>query len=82
MWDFQETFETSKRSFISAFSICMTVPLMFPESNEAKLKSHNFHFQNSVILQTGMDPKGDSMKIHFDNFQVQKWISETINPKK
>ena len=25
--DFQDAFETCKRSFISAFSICMTVPL-------------------------------------------------------
>ena len=27
MRDFQDTFETDKRSCISAFSICMTVPL-------------------------------------------------------
>ena len=27
MRNFQETFETCKRSFYSAFSICMTVPL-------------------------------------------------------
>ena len=27
MQNFQNTFETPKRSFISAFSICMTVPL-------------------------------------------------------
>ena len=27
MRNFQETFETFKRSFISAFSICMTIPL-------------------------------------------------------
>ena len=27
MQNFQETFETRKRSFIVAFSICMTVPL-------------------------------------------------------
>ena len=27
MWNFQDTFETCKQSFISAFSICMTVPL-------------------------------------------------------
>ena len=27
MRNFQNTFETRKRSFISAFSICMTVPL-------------------------------------------------------
>ena len=28
MWNFQDTFKTRKRSFISAFSICMTVPLI------------------------------------------------------
>ena len=28
MQNFQDTFETRKRSFISAFSICMTVPLI------------------------------------------------------
>ena len=27
MRNFQDTFETHKRSFISVFSICMTVPL-------------------------------------------------------
>ena len=27
MRNFQDTFETRKRSFISTFSICMTVPL-------------------------------------------------------
>ena len=29
MPNFQDTFETRKQSFISAFSICMTVPLKF-----------------------------------------------------
>ena len=28
MRNFQDIFETIKRSFISAFSVCMTVPLM------------------------------------------------------
>ena len=28
MRNFQDTFEMRKRSFISAFSICMTVPLI------------------------------------------------------
>ena len=27
MRSFQDTFETRKRSFISAFAICMTIPL-------------------------------------------------------
>ena len=26
-WNFEDTFETRRRSFISAVSICMTVPL-------------------------------------------------------
>ena len=30
MRNFQDTFETLKRSFISLFSICMTVPLKKP----------------------------------------------------
>ena len=29
MRNFQDTFETCKRSFISTFSICMTVPLIW-----------------------------------------------------
>ena len=29
MQNFQNTFKTRKRSFISVFSICMTVPLIF-----------------------------------------------------
>ena len=28
MWNFQDTFETTKQSFSSASSICMNVPLM------------------------------------------------------
>ena len=31
MWNFQDTFETRKQSFISAFSVCMTVPLTHNE---------------------------------------------------
>ena len=30
MQNFQDSFETRKRSFISAFSICMTIALSFP----------------------------------------------------
>ena len=29
MRNFQDTFKTFKRSFISAFSVCMTVPLKY-----------------------------------------------------
>ena len=30
MRNFQDTFETRKRSYISAFPVCMTVPLKHP----------------------------------------------------
>ena len=30
------------------------------------------------ILETRMDWKGDLMKMNFDNFQIQKWISQTV----
>ena len=33
MQNFQDTFETRKRSFISAFSICMTAPLNLSENS-------------------------------------------------
>ena len=38
MRNFQDTFETRKRLFISAFSICMTVPL---RKTQAPTKSVN-----------------------------------------
>ena len=41
MRNFQDTFETRKRSFISAFSICMTVPLNVSLGNEFDKKSSN-----------------------------------------
>ena len=48
-------------------SVCM-----FPELDGAKFWSHSFHLQNSAILQTRMDQKGESIKMNFDNFQIQK----------
>ena len=43
MRDFQDTFETCKRSFINVFSICMTVPLSKKTDNLTLL---------SIILKT------------------------------
>ena len=45
---------------------------MSPESNGTKFRLHSFHLQNSGVLQTRMDQRGDLMKMNFDNFQVQK----------
>ena len=44
MQNFQDTFETCKQSFISAFSICKSVPLR--TSNETK----NYHKSNIFNL--------------------------------
>ena len=55
---------------------------MFPESNRTKLWSHRFHLQNSGTLQTRMDQRALSMKINFDIFQIQKWISQTVGAQK
>ena len=33
-------------------------------------------------MQTRMNQSGDPMKMNFDNFQIQKWISETIKAQK
>ena len=47
-----------------------------------KFWSNSFHLQNSCILQTKMDQREDTMKMNFDNFQIQKWISQTAAARK
>ena len=47
-----------------------------------KFWSHRFHLQNSGILQTRMDQKRNSIKMKFNNFQIQKWISQTVRTQK
>ena len=41
-----------------------------------------FYLQNSGILLTKMDQRGDPMKMNLDNFQIQKWISQTVRAQK
>ena len=48
MRNFQDTFETHKRSFINAFSICMTVPL----SNKKSKLLFYFYFFSKFIFST------------------------------
>ena len=60
----------------------LSLMCMLPESNGIKFWSHSFHLQNSGILQTRMDQRGDSMKMNFDIFQIQKWISQTVRAQK
>ena len=55
---------------------------MFPKPNGTKFWSHSFHLQNSGILQTRMEQRWDPMKMNFDNFQLQKWISQKVRAQK
>ena len=63
MQNFQDTFETRKRSFISAFSICMTVPLTLVNYfcknlsilklySIYKTKQHTINYANKRSLKT------------------------------
>ena len=45
MQNFQDTFETRKRSFISAFSICMTVPLITTMQVSRNSRSYVFYIK-------------------------------------
>ena len=51
MRNFQDTFETRKRSFISAFSICTTVPLIMTKS----LGSDKNYNHRKIRLRKGLD---------------------------
>ena len=47
MRNFQNNFETFKQSFISAFSICMTVPL----KSDSHLPKKTFLFASMIALK-------------------------------
>ena len=47
-----------------------------------KILIYSFHLQISGILQTKMGQTGDPMKRNFDNFQIQKSMSETVRAQK
>ena len=51
MQNFQDTFETRKRLFISAFSICMTVPLKYCNRENIIEKKGNAERIKSNLLK-------------------------------
>ena len=60
----------------------LSLMCMFPESNGTKFWSHSFHLQNSGILQTRMDQRGDPMKTNFDIFQNKNEYQKQLDLKK
>ena len=54
MRNFQDSFETRKRSFIIAFSICMPVPLrvqMFKQGDSSSRWKNDGYFSEQVLRQ-------------------------------
>ena len=54
MWNFQDTFETSMWSFMSAFSNCITVPLKLGSSTSQNIRKpffrkHTKLFQGKIL---------------------------------
>ena len=60
----------------------LSLMCVFPESSATQSWFHRFHLQNSSIFQTRMNQMGDPMKMNFDIFQMQKWISQTVRAQK
>ena len=68
MQNFQDTFEIRKRSFIIAFSICMTVPLIV--HNLSKLSTFNervsteaaAHWCSLAVLKNQKQPLADALQ--------------------
>ena len=77
MRNFQDAFETRKRSFISAFSICMTVPLSTNPSGilikiklKKKLYEHSFNvIQNRFYRghHDNLNPEGNTKDNEVNN---------------
>ena len=59
----------------------LSLMCMFAESNGTKFWSQRSQLQNSGILQTRMNQSKRTMKMNFDNFQIQKWIPRTVRAR-
>ena len=55
MRNFQNTFETRKQSFVSAFSICMTAPLIYFTKSESFLSLYIHQCERSFITYSSTD---------------------------
>ena len=54
MRNFQDTFEARKRSFISGFSVCMNVPLMFYEQIKTNMM-YKISVKSKKLILEGID---------------------------
>ena len=54
---------------------------MFPELHGAKFSSQSFHLQNSGILPTRMNQRGNLMKMNFKIFKYKNEYNEQLELK-
>ena len=77
MQNFQDTFETRKRSFISAFSICKTVPLITTMQVSRNSRSHVFYIKQKHSPGCALKKKM-SFIIFQDQQEYLCWILSLI----
>ena len=82
MQNFQDTFETRKRSFISAFSISMTLPLRNKNEEQLVNLCETKNLERQVILHSEL-PKtlfpiksSNNMKIEIPRLRIiaMRWV--------
>ena len=82
-WDYPENFgicSQLNRKSKTCFFTFLNVNVFWIERNKVlipQLSPPKFRF-----LETKMDQRGVPMKMNFENFQIQKWISQTVRAQK
>ena len=90
MQNFQETFETPKRSSLRDFSICMTVPVRFEFADHSNgltlLYFARFPKTSIYLCQKYENHTGDHKKVKFlkmiNRYFIFKFFKELINHEK
>ena len=70
MWSFKDNFETFQRSFISAISICMTIPLKSVKSCKKLQKIVKSAIRNNMLE---VNCKTKDQKVIFTDMLVFSW---------
>ena len=82
-WDYSENFGIySKLDRKSKHSSCIFLNVYVSWIERDKILISQLSPLNSGILQTKMGQKGYPMKMNFDKFQIQKWVSLTVRARK
>ena len=82
-WDYSENFGIySKLDRKSKHCSCIFLNVYVSWIERDKILISQLSPLNSGILQTKMGQRGYPMKMNFDKFQIQKWVSLTVRARK